>query len=128
MRILLADQELRIRKTMRLLLARLPGHELVAELTRADEVAACAASTHPDMIMIDLDLPGLSVQPLLEQLREAIPGVIIVGLSGHTDPKHYGGLALLDEFIPKNEPANRILNLLGKYRSSKPTLHTYEQH
>jgi two-component system response regulator DesR len=127
MRILLADQELRIRKAMGLLLARMPEHELIAEVTSAADVLPSVNRIHPDLILLDLDLPGLNLQAMVTQLRRQTGKVIIVGMSGKPEHIRDKDLAGLDDFISKNEPADKVLTILQKWSTSQQTTQTHDQ-
>jgi len=127
MRILLADQGLRIRKAMGLLLARMPEHELIAEVTSAAEVLPSVNRIHPDLILLDLDLPGLDLDALVTQLRRQAGKVIIVGMSGKPEQRRDKNLAGLDDFISKNEPADKVLTILHKWSTSQQTTLTHDQ-
>ena len=58
MRILIADDHPLFRKGMRALLASLPDMEVVGEATTGEEVIALAETLQPDVILMDLQMPG----------------------------------------------------------------------
>lgn len=63
---------------------RLRGYEAAA-FTRAEEVVEAARREPPDVILLDLKLPGISGIELLMTIREQVPGVRVVLLTGHLD-------------------------------------------
>ena len=63
---------------------RLRGYEAAA-FTSAEEALAAARREPPDVILLDLKLPGMSGMELLMTIREHIPGVRVVLLTGHLD-------------------------------------------
>ena len=59
-RILVADDHPVFRYGLRALLAAEPGMEVVGEATTCDEAIALAASLQPDVILMDLNMPGIN--------------------------------------------------------------------
>jgi DNA-binding NarL/FixJ family response regulator len=48
------------------------------------------ANAQPDIVVVDLDMPGLAASALLAALQRAAPGAAIVTFSGH-DPVAVAG-------------------------------------
>ena len=63
---------------------RLRGYDTTA-IFCADEALTQAKSIQPDVILLDLNLPGVSGIEMLMTMRDYIPGVEIILLSGHLD-------------------------------------------
>ena len=59
LRVLIADDHPVFRNGMRALLASLPEMEVVGEATTGAEVIALAAAEQPEVIMMDLQMPGV---------------------------------------------------------------------
>ena len=59
LRILIADDHPLFRKGMRALLESLPDMEVVGEATTGEEVIALAETLQPDVILMDLRMPGV---------------------------------------------------------------------
>ena len=106
---------------MRLILSRIPDYEVVAEITADADLLPCLRDIKPDLILLDLELAGPEPQARLEQIRDEAPDAVIVGLSGRLEPQYVETLHGLDEFISKNEPANKVLMILKKYTPSPST-------
>jgi DNA-binding NarL/FixJ family response regulator len=60
LRVLIADDHLIFRDGLRALLASLPDCELVGEAATGDEPIALASSLQPDVMLMDLQMPGLN--------------------------------------------------------------------
>ena len=71
MRILIADDQPKVRFAMRVLLDRQPGLVVVGEAVHADSLLAQAAKACPDLVLLDWELPGLPVTDLLVALRSS---------------------------------------------------------
>jgi DNA-binding NarL/FixJ family response regulator len=58
LRILIADDHPLFRKGLRTLLESEPGFEVIGEATTGDEAIEMADASHPDVILLDLKMPG----------------------------------------------------------------------
>jgi two-component system LytT family response regulator len=82
-RTLVADDEAPARDTLRLLLARDPEIELVAECRSGPETAIALRRDQPDLVFLDVQMPGASGLELAEALRgEPSPRVVFVTAHG----------------------------------------------
>jgi DNA-binding response OmpR family regulator len=63
---------------------RLRGYEARAACC-AEEAVAAAAEAAPDVVLLDLNLPGVRGVELLLTLRQLVPNAEIILLSGHLD-------------------------------------------
>lgn len=87
MNVLVVDDHTLFREGLKLLLAQLDASLLV------DEARDCAAALERvamrsyDLILLDLNMPGLRGMDALAALREAVPGAPTVVLSGEDSPE-----------------------------------------
>lgn len=79
-RILVADDHPLFRDGMRALLASLPGLALLGEAAAGDEAIALAEALQPDVIIMDLQMPGLGGIAATRRILQASPhiGVLVV--------------------------------------------------
>lgn len=68
-RILLADDQLLVRAGIRALLESLPGYTVVAECASGAEVPAAIAAGQPDVLLLDIAMPGPSGIEVAKMLR-----------------------------------------------------------
>jgi two-component system invasion response regulator UvrY len=61
--------------------------EIVGECGNGMEVVELAKRLHPDLIIMDVNLPGLSGIEATEQILRVLPSSIILGLSQHSQPR-----------------------------------------
>jgi diguanylate cyclase (GGDEF)-like protein len=80
-RILIADDDPMIRLTMAALIEREPGLELVGEAEDADAAIGMAARRRPDIVLLDVNMPGGGGLRAANDIREANPAVKVVALS-----------------------------------------------
>jgi|APLak6261663543_1056040.scaffolds.fasta_scaffold40166_2 two-component system NarL family response regulator len=85
LRILLADDHQMFREALRLLLERNPDFEVAAETGDGLQVFALARATSPDIVCLDIDMPGLNGIEITRQLTAAFPLVKVIALSTFSD-------------------------------------------
>ena len=86
-RILLADDHALVLQALRLALEPEPEIEIVAEARSGSEVLPRVAETEPDMILLDIRMPGLDGLQLLDRLGKQYPDTKVVILSGVDEPE-----------------------------------------
>jgi two-component system response regulator NreC len=84
-RLLLADDHAVLRAGLRLLLDGHADLKVVGEAGDGAEALQLAAELRPDLILLDLTMPGLSGLEALPALRKAAPGARILILTMHDD-------------------------------------------
>ena len=75
MRVIIVDDEPPARREMRRLLGEFPGMEIVGEAGSAAEAEALIEELHPELIFLDIQMPGGSGFDLLSRL-EHVPQVV----------------------------------------------------
>lgn len=84
-RILLADDHQMFREALRILLERIPDFEIVAETGDGLEVFALARETAPNIVCMDIAMPGLSGVEITRQISAALPLIKVIALSTYSD-------------------------------------------
>ncbi|MDX6671447.1 MAG: two-component system, NarL family, response regulator NreC [Solirubrobacteraceae bacterium] len=85
-RLLLADDHAVVRSGLRLLLDAEDDLEVVAEAGDVDEVRRYVLGHKPDVLVLDLNMPGESSLTAIPSLRDAHPDTQIVVLTMQNDP------------------------------------------
>lgn len=80
-RIILADDQLLVRAGIRALLESLHGYTVVAECASGTEVPAAVAAKQPDVLLLDIAMPGPSGIEVAKMLRSRDSGLRILVLS-----------------------------------------------
>jgi DNA-binding NarL/FixJ family response regulator len=78
LRVLIADDHPVFRNGMRALLASLPEMEVVGEATSGAEAIALAAAEQPDVILMDLQMPGVGGIAATRQILDTSPHIRIL--------------------------------------------------
>jgi len=115
-RLLLADDQALVRGALATLLDLEPDLEVVAEVGRGDEVVAAARRTHPDVALLDVEMPGLDGIAATAQLRRAVPGcrVLIVTTFGRPGYLRRAMTAGASGFIVKDTPARQLADAVRR--------------
>jgi DNA-binding NarL/FixJ family response regulator len=90
-RVMLVDDHTLVREGIRHILTATPGIEVVAEAGDGTEALRHAAEARPDVVVLDLSLPGISGLELATRLREVLPAVKVLILSVHDHPEYVLG-------------------------------------
>jgi two-component system, NarL family, response regulator YdfI len=80
-RILVADDHLIIRQGLRLILETQVGFELVGEASDGAEAVHLCAELHPEVVLMDLRMPGMDGLTAIQRLRAEQPGIAVVILT-----------------------------------------------
>jgi two-component system NarL family response regulator len=73
------------REALRILLERNPDFEVVAETGDGLEVFALARETSPNIVCMDIDMPGLNGIEITRQITAALPLIKVIALSTFSD-------------------------------------------
>lgn len=83
-RVLLVDDHAVVRKGLRALLDREAGVEVAGEAEDGERAVRAAATLQPDVILMDLEMPGIGGVEATRQIVESRPESRIVVLSSHS--------------------------------------------
>jgi two-component system response regulator DesR len=82
-RVLCVDDNALFRRALIVGLRREPWITVVGELETPDELTARAAECRPDVVLLDLDMPGRDPFDAIEELRTTSPNARVLVLTGH---------------------------------------------
>lgn len=85
LRILLADDHVTMRQGLRLLIEASPGLTVVAEASDGEEAIRLATGCRPDVVVMDISMPGMNGLVATRKLKSLLPSVPIVTLTRHGD-------------------------------------------
>ena len=86
-RVIVADEHPLVRAGLRMVFAQDPQIELVGEAADGEDLLALAAALRPDVLVMDLSLPGRQGRDLLPQLRACAPPTRLLILSACGEPE-----------------------------------------
>lgn len=81
MRIILAARDADLRLAMQLLLSEEPGVNVIGSVSDANGLLALINSTDPDLVLMDVNLPGQSLQDTLSEIGAygSPPKIVLLG-------------------------------------------------
>jgi two-component system response regulator NreC len=112
--VVLVDDHAVVRHGLRLMLAAEPDLEVLAEAATAADAVERAAELKPDVLLLDITMPGGGGIGALERLRKVSPGTRVLMLTMHDDPE-YLRVALVSGaagFILKNAASAELLSAI----------------
>ncbi|MCJ7530432.1 MAG: response regulator transcription factor, partial [Anaerolineales bacterium] len=83
--ILLADDHEIFRHGLKMLLDSQPDFQVVGQAANGLEAVALAERLRPDVLIVDLIMPGLNGIEVTSQIKERLPGCRVVVLSLYDD-------------------------------------------
>lgn len=87
-RILICDDYFLIREGLKSVLARVPGVEVVADTESAEEALKIVDDLLPDVVIMDIMLPGIDGIQATRLIKQNNPSVAVVALTRYDDLDH----------------------------------------
>ena len=84
-RVMLVDDHPLIREAIGHLISGAPEFELIGEAADGTECLARIDELHPDILVLDIAMPGINGEQVARELRRRHPRLKIIALSGYTD-------------------------------------------
>jgi two-component system, NarL family, invasion response regulator UvrY len=114
MKILIVDDHPIVRSGLRRLLAAETAD--IREAASGEEAIESCKAGQPTLVILDLNLPGMSGLALLDRLKTAMPETRVLVLSMHDDPMHatralQAGAA---GYVTKNAPPKEIVEAVRR--------------
>jgi CheY-like chemotaxis protein len=114
LRLMIADDDPVSRLMLGAILKREPGFELVGEAADAGQAVELALRRRPDVVLLDVDMPGGGGARAAVQIREGLPDARIVAISADDsqstqyDMMRAGAVG----FLAKGAPDDEILRVI----------------
>ncbi len=115
-RIMIVDDIAETREQLRKLLSFDPDVEVVAMVGSGEEAVANVVQAHPDVILMDINLPGMDGITATGKVVEAIPTVQVIMLSvqGETDYMRRAMMAGARDYLTKPPSADDLLDAIHR--------------
>jgi DNA-binding NarL/FixJ family response regulator len=88
MKILLVDDHAIVRDGLQAILESKPGVTLVGATANGREAVTLARRLRPDIVIMDITMPGLNGIGATRQIVSELPGTKVIGLSMHSDRRY----------------------------------------
>ena len=128
-RIVLVDDHVTVRHGLKLLIDSQPDMQVVAEASDGEAALQCARKHAPDIVVMDISMPGMNGLVASRKLKELQPDVAIVTLTRHSDDAYLQELlrAGVAGYVLKQSAPSELLQALraaaagGQYLDSALT-------
>lgn len=109
-RVLLADDHALVRAGLQALLDKTPDIQVVGQSGDGLQTLELVESTSPDVVLLDISMPGLNGMEVLERLRLTHPQVRVIILTIHDDPAYAVGAvrAGANGYLPKKAAGEEL--------------------
>jgi DNA-binding NarL/FixJ family response regulator len=112
MRAIIADDQVAIRRALRLLLEEDPGSEVIGEASDLTTLRELYSQARPDLVLLDWELPPGNAGPAIGEMRAQNPGARFVILSTSPEAAGKALAAGADAFVSKGNAPEGLARLL----------------
>ncbi len=88
-RILIADDHTIFRSGLKLLLSSEPAFEVIAEAEDGEQVINLAQQLQPDVVLMDIGMPGINGYQATQQIKSSNPDINILVLTMHRSEEYF---------------------------------------
>lgn len=112
LRILLADDQERVRYALRALLRQQPGWKVIGEADNARDLLALAEVLEPDLVLLDWNLPDMTGELVMLSLRKIYIGLPVIVISGQIEVKKEAFEAGANAFFSKADSPDQLVDTI----------------
>jgi DNA-binding NarL/FixJ family response regulator len=111
MRVLLVDDYPIVRHALRTMLEGEPDIEIVGEAADGPGAIAFTHQLHPDVVLMDVSLPGMDGIQATRAIHAALPTTCVIGYSTFTRGARAEAMrdAGAMDYVPKDAPSEELL-------------------
>ena len=120
-KIVLADDHAIVRSALCKLIASSGDLEVVAECDSADEAVGHVIRQRPDMLLLDIDMPGVTPFDAARTVKSQDPTIRLIFLSAHSHDRYIERALAIEAsgYVTKTEPPERVLEALRRVASGR---------
>lgn len=110
-RVLIVDDDESVRRMLGRWVERAPDLDLVGSAHDGARGLELARETHPDVVLTDIDMPNINGVDLTAQLRDTLPSVRVLALSGADDWSNVAAMIRFGAvgYLLKTAPVDEVL-------------------
>jgi DNA-binding NarL/FixJ family response regulator len=116
-RVLIADDRPRTRRALQALLAAHAGFEVVGDASNGEEAIARVADLQPDVVLLDVRMPGLGGIAATAHIKSRWPAIRVVVHSMAIEHRDEALAAGADAFVPKSVLPDELVRALQQSSS-----------
>jgi len=113
-RLLLVDDEARVRQGLRMCMAGEPDFDVVGEAEEGERAVSLASELHPDVVVLDLRMSGVDGIEATKGLAVAEPSarVVILSLQDDSSTRRQAMASGASAFVGKQEGIARLFEVI----------------
>lgn len=121
-KVLLADDHTLIRDGIRRILSLEPGFQVVGEAASGQEAVRLAGELSPDVILMDINMPGMNGIEASRQIKRDYADIEIIALTIHDDEEYICELvrAGVSAYLLKDVSADKLIFTIRQVFSGEP--------
>jgi DNA-binding NarL/FixJ family response regulator len=116
MNVVLVDDSLLVRERVANIISEIPGVKVIGGAGNSREAIAVVRKTNPDVVMLDIKMPGESGLQVLKKLRNEFEELKIVMLTNYSDSQYKAECLMhgADYFLSKSDEFEELPELFSK--------------
>ena len=113
-RVIVVDDHEVVRATLAALLTTEPDIDVIGTCADADEAVRCVAAGAVDVVLMDVEMPGLLCYDAVRTIRTQHPETSVLLLSGYNDDRNIGSAieAGAAGYITKDQAVDRVIEAI----------------
>jgi two-component system response regulator NreC len=113
-KLILADDHAVVRSGLRMLLEVQPDIEILAEVESGTEAVAMTRSLRPDIVLMDIQMPGLNGIEATKQIKQLAPDTAVLALTMYEDDQYFFEMlhAGASGYVPKRAAPDELLTAI----------------
>ena len=123
LRLLIADDSSVLRASLVEIFSRVEGIEVVGEAQDVPEALASIRALQPDVVVLDIQMPGGCGIDVLREVKRDYPKTIVIMLTNHLEPQYRQGCAQLgaNYFLSKSTDSKLLIEIAEHLAAAKGT-------
>lgn len=113
-KLVLADDHAVVRSGLRMLLQAQPDMEIVGEADSGAQALAQVQKLHPDIILMDIQMPGMNGIEATRQIKEVCGDTAVLALTMHEDDQYFFEMlqAGASGYLPKRAAPDELVHAI----------------
>jgi two-component system invasion response regulator UvrY len=120
-KILIADDHTLVRETWSFILSSDPRFDVIGECGTGEEAIELAKNLRPDVVIMDINLPGMNGIEATPLIRKFSPGSKVLAVSLHTQPAYARQIIQKGAmgYVTKNSPREEMFRAIVEVKNGR---------
>ena len=118
MNVVLVDDSLLVRKRVANIISEIPGVKVIGEAGNSLEAIEVVRKTKPDVVILDIKMPGESGVKVLRKLKDEFEDLKIIMLTNYPDSQYKAECLMhgAEYFLSKSDEFDKLPEVFSKLR------------